>query len=79
MNVEPLTSEQIAAMLPDQLRTYLATLEQAFTIAAADLSEALGEEFAARSKTARLRNDVASFKVRIGVVQSHLKSLKEGF
>lgn len=79
MTVPSLTNEQIAAMLPDQLRQYLATLDQAYTVAAAEMSEAIGEELAAKSKVYRLRNEIAVLRTRIGLAQSVLKSLREGF
>lgn len=79
MTVEPLTSEQIAAMLPDQLREYLAKLDQAYTACAAELSEAIGEELAAKSKVHRLRHEASTYKTRIGLAQSVLKSLREGY
>lgn len=79
MTVPALTNEQIAEMLPDQLRTYLATLDQAYTLAAAGLSDALSEELAAKAKRERFKNEVASLRVRMQVAQSVLKSLREGF
>ncbi len=79
MTFEPLTSEQIAAMLPDQVRAYLTTLDQAYTACAAELSGAIGEELTAKSKTHRLRHEASTYKTRIGLAQSVLKSLREGY
>lgn len=79
MTVEPLTTEQIAAMLPDQVRAYLATLDQAYTETAAELSGAIGEELAAKSKVHTLRHEASTYKTRIGLAQSVLKSLREGY
>lgn len=75
MDVPALSNEQVADMLPDQLRTYLATLDQAYTLAAAEMSEAIGEELAAKSKMLRLKIELQSLRTRIGMAQSVLKSM----
>lgn len=84
MDVPALTTEQIAAMLPDQLREYGALLSTGYTLATAEVSDALREKLEA--DTARLkadarlqvaRNEQKGLKDRMSLVQSLMKSVHQ--
>jgi len=79
MTVELLTNEQIAAMLPDQLREYGATLANAYGLATAQVSEALRVKLEADTQLQIIKNEQKGLKDRMSLVQSLLRSLKEGF